>query len=167
MGGLTYRFGPIGKDERIRHSHEMRSDPNNTVDGDTARSQLRAYLTGIASESHGHKMLTCYEGNNLVAILTFDDNAFEDYPWVYLHHLAVLPPYQRRGIGTTLLELVKQHANGLPIISRGIDPKSFKPLENAGYRRVAGFERNPVYKWSDRPEHQNDDTPFEPESAAE
>lgn len=85
------------------------------------------------------------------------------FPFLFLFNFAVLPTYQRRGIGTELLNRVKERTCDAPIVVRGVNREAYGALRRAGFWRIPGHDDNPIFKWSDLPEHQNDSVPeFDP-----
>jgi ribosomal protein S18 acetylase RimI-like enzyme len=114
----------------------------------------------------GFQLLICFDVEKPVGVLAYKIDDESDQ--IELFKFAVLPAYQRRGIGVELLRQVQGIASGRrPIFVSGINDPAFVPLERAGFWRVKDRLSSATHKWSDLPAHKNDDTPFAEEDEDE
>lgn len=162
--GLTFRGGVPDKEQAKQWAKEIErehSDYNRTED--TAANQIVGALKMCLG---GFQLFICFDGEKPAGLLAYK---IEDEPdRIELFNFAVLPAYQRRGIGVELLRQVQGIASGRrPIFASGINAPAFRPLERAGFWRVKGRFSGASYKWSDLPAHKNDDTPFAEEDEDE
>lgn len=104
------------------------------------------------------RLILCFEGENLVGLLKYLEA--DEGRRIELHHFAVLPSSQRRGIGSALLNEIKAKAIGrASIFASGINDPAHLPLQRAGFWRAKKRMGEHAYKWSDLPGQQNDATP--------
>jgi ribosomal protein S18 acetylase RimI-like enzyme len=82
----------------------------NPEDSDAIQEMLDEYHSTNAA--HGHKILTCEDGDTLVGIAYFAPKAFTDRVWELLM-IAVHEPRHRQGIGSMLLRAVEDAVRAL------------------------------------------------------
>lgn len=129
-------------------------------DPDTSIGQITEYLDGMLRGTDA-ELIWCIDSGRPVGLVAYTLENETTPPFCFIYTLAVLPSHQRRGIGTALLEGVKEVVRGrLPIIVRGINDVAIPRLMAAGFWEISGFTRNRRFKWSDLPEHQNNNAPW-------
>ena len=155
---LTIRAGVPEKAEAARWAAEVgAAHPDHHRTKDTAAAQIVGSLTMTLG---GFDLFLCLDGGKLVGLLAY--KVTEEPERIEQFNFAVLPNYQRRGIGSALLERVKGVASGrVPIFASGINDPAFGRLKKAGFWRAKDRSGgNVTYKWSDLQRHRNDDTPI-------
>ena len=158
---LVYRRWRPKDDREAAARHAEAINEEYPEDPDTSVGQITEYLDGMLVVS-STEMIWCFDGVKPVGLLTYTEEEEAILPFCFIFTFAVLPSHQKRGIGAALLEQVKDVARGrLPIIVRGINDVAIPRLIAAGFWEIPGFTRNRRFKWSDLPEQQNNDTPWD------
>lgn len=157
VGNFEYRQWGQYPDQEEKKRQAVAIKAQYPVDPDTSIGQILLYL----EKSHGHEVIDCSERGELRGLVGYSEVIEESSPFLFIHNLAVLPKYQRQGIGTALLEYVKDLARGrVPIIVRNVNDVAIPRLIEVGFWEIPGFKRNRRFKWTDLHEHQNNASPW-------
>jgi GNAT superfamily N-acetyltransferase len=152
---LRYCEGPFQRKELERWSHTIRNEyPDHQRMTDRAPALIVGPLTMLSSRN----LIVCRDGDNLVGLLRYTEPDDTGCERIEIIQLAVLPSHQKRGIGSTLIEMLKEKGRRrVPIFaSWGVLPPAIAPLTRAGFWPIKVRRDGVIYKWSDLPEHKND-----------
>ena len=106
-------------------------------------TQARITAKGIAGVS---SLVTAWDGSKLVGL----GNAISDgYLVVYYPHLLVLPDYQRRGIGTRLMQMLMAHYAGFHQHMLTADGLALDFYRKCGFERAGKTEPMWIYAGHD------------------
>ncbi len=93
-----------------------------------------------------HSLVTAWDGGRLAGL----GNAISDgYLVVYYPHLLVLPDYQRRGIGTRLMQMLMKGYGGFHQHMLVTDGQAIKFYRKCGFERAGKTEPMWIYDGHD------------------
>ncbi len=100
----------------------------------------------VQALSNSHSVVTAWDGDTLVGL----GNAISDgYLVVYFSHLAVLPAYQGRGIGTKIVRRMQEQYTGFHQQTVVADGKAIEFYEKLGFCKAGKCQALWIYDGHD------------------
>lgn len=151
--------GPFENQQLLQWAGEVAQEYPNYRETKGAPFMIYNALTRMTSPDGTLVTHIAHDGPILYGIITYFYS--KQYNYFKLLEYAVLPQHRNKGVGTALLEHVKAKASrlGMVLFAGGMLDPAFPRLKKAGFWKAKERHGDPLYKWSDLPEQQNNYVP--------